>query len=354
MKGDRLNALVLGVGGNVSQGILKALSISSLNTRVVGACISPLSAGLYTTSKAYICPRADAPEFKDWLFDVCRKETIHVVLSGVEAVLSQVAQLSIDLCQQTGAKSIVSSERCLRVGNDKLLTCQWLKENGLPYPRYAATDDSLALRSLAETVGYPLIAKPRTGKGAVGVLSVRTMRDLEALEGRPDYVVQEYLGSTESEYTAGCLSDRFGVVRGTIVMRRELLHGTTYRAEAGEFPEVRIEAQRIAEKLRPLGPCNMQFRASQRGPVCFEINVRFSGTTPLRARFGFNEVEWALRHLVLDEPAVDLPVITSGIALRYWNEVYVDLAAYQLLCNQGLLDRPDSYSSKIEDYGIRP
>ncbi|NOG51580.1 MAG: hypothetical protein HND48_20760 [Chloroflexi bacterium] len=36
-----LTVLVLGVGGNVSQGILKALALSTLPVRVIGACVGP-------------------------------------------------------------------------------------------------------------------------------------------------------------------------------------------------------------------------------------------------------------------------------------------------------------------------
>ena len=46
-----LNVLVLGVGGNVSQGILKALAVSKLSCRVIGACIGSLSFGLYTVDQ---------------------------------------------------------------------------------------------------------------------------------------------------------------------------------------------------------------------------------------------------------------------------------------------------------------
>jgi len=353
MMSDEFNVLVMGVGGNVSQGILKALAISRLKPRVIGACTSPLAAGLYTVDRAYRSPLAEAPDFLEWLVDVCRRESIHAILSGVEAVLIQLARFSAEIFERTGAKCVVSSEKCLNIGNDKYLTCGWLEENGLPYPRYAVADDRAGLKALLETAGFPLLAKPRTGKGAQGVCAVRTRSELAAFEDRSDYLLQEYIGDPESEYTAGCVCDRDGHVRGTIVMRRELLQGTTYRAEVGEFPAVRTEARRIVETLRPLGPCNMQFRVSEKGPVCFEINVRFSGTTPLRARFGFNEVEWALRHLVLGEPALDLHGATSGIALRYWNEIYVDPDAYQKLRVHGRLDQPGSYSLKTEDYGFR-
>jgi hypothetical protein len=50
---ETLGVLVLGVGGNVSQGILKALALCTLPVRVIGACISPLSLGLYTADRAY-------------------------------------------------------------------------------------------------------------------------------------------------------------------------------------------------------------------------------------------------------------------------------------------------------------
>jgi carbamoyl-phosphate synthase large subunit len=165
-------------------------------------------------------------------------------------------------------------------------------------------------------------------------------------------VVQEYLGSEESEYTAGCVCDRDGVVRGCIVMKRDLLCGTTFRAEVCDEPSVREQAIAIAAALRPMGPINIQMRIHHGRVVCFEINLRFSGTTPMRARFGFNDVEFALRHFVRGEPAVDLPVVTSGIALRYWNEMYVDPAAVAILQAGNELVDPHAYRLTVEDYGL--
>ena len=52
----KLKILILGVGGNVSQGIIKALKNSELNMELIGACISPQSIGLYMCEKAYISP----------------------------------------------------------------------------------------------------------------------------------------------------------------------------------------------------------------------------------------------------------------------------------------------------------
>jgi carbamoyl-phosphate synthase large subunit len=166
------------------------------------------------------------------------------------------------------------------------------------------------------------------------------------------YIVQEYLGDDSSEFTASCLTDRDDKVRGSIVLHRRLLQGTTVVATAGDFPDVRREAERMAAALRPRGPLNIQMRVHRGMPVCFEMNVRFSGTTPLRARLGFNDVEAVLRHYVLGEPAADLPLITSGHVVRYWNELYVDPQAFEVLAREGRLD-PAEHPVRIEDYGAR-
>lgn len=341
------------MGGNVSQGILKALALSQLHCRVVGACISPLAPGLYTVDRAYVSPRADAPDFLEWLLGVCREEKIDAVLSGVEPVLTMLAREAAIIREQCGAVAVVSEPSVLAIGGDKLRTSQWLQEQGVNFARSAGADDTVALEVLVGEFGFPLLAKPREGKSGTGIVVVRNENDLAWIRTRTGYVVQEYLGDDETEYTVGCFSDREGQVRGALAMRRELQEGTTVRAEVGEFPAVRDEAIRIAQKLLPLGPCNIQMRLHQGRAVCFEINVRFSGTTPMRARFGFNEVEAALRHYVLGEPAVDLPLVTSGIAVRYWNEMYIDQAAARTLTAECRLDQPQAHALTVESYGIR-
>ncbi len=349
-----LPVLVLGVGGNVSQGILKAIAMGSLPCRVVGACVSPLSYGLYTADAAYVSPAARDPAFVPWLVDVCRREGVRAVLSGVEAVLTVLAAHRAAIEHETGARVIVSDPDVLAIGDDKLGTAHWLAAHECHAPQSADASDADAVAALVAACGFPLIAKPRAGKGHAGVLVLRTPADLAYAAAQPAYLVQEYLGSDDTEYTAGCYSDRDGRVRGVIAMRRALQEGTTYKAEVGDYPAVRAEAARIAAALRPMGPSNVQLRVTDDGrPVCFEINVRFSGTTPMRAHFGFNDVEAALRHYVLDEPAADLPHITAGVALRYWNEIYVDPAAAAILRQTGELVDPHAFGVAVEPYGRR-
>lgn len=353
MTSPLLNVLVLGVGGNVSQGILKALALADLESRVIAACVSPLAAGLYTADLALISPPADDPGFLDWLLDVCRRDGIDAVLSGVEPVLARLAPEAERIRSETGAVCVVSPPEVLAVGDDKLETSRWLAAHGLNFPRSAASEDAAGLAALAGACGYPLLAKPRAGKGMHGVFEIADPADLARAGTLPGYVIQELLGTPDTEYTVGCFCDRDGHVAGSIAMRRHLLHGTTYRAEAGDFPEVTEEAVRIAAALRPRGPCNVQLRVHQGRPMCFEVNVRFSGTTPVRARFGFNEVEASLRHYVLGEEPTGLGPVRHGHMLRYWNEVYVDTEAVRTLAAEGRLDNA-FLAGDVEDFAVDP
>ena len=78
----------------------------------------------------------------------------------------------------------------------------------------------------------------------------------------------------------------------------------------------------IGETLAPYGPANFQFRLSEGEVKVFEINARFSGTTPLRTRAGFNEAELVLRRVLLGEQ-ISQPEIVPMTILRHWSETVV-------------------------------
>jgi len=346
-----LAVLVLGVGGNVSQGILKALAASTLPTRTIAGCISPLSLGLYRADLSFVTPLASDPGFLPWLEETCVAEGVDAILSGSEPVLEVLARGSVGIRERTGARCLVSPPEIIEVGQDKLLTARWLERAGLRYPLTAPACDRAAVAALVGAVGLPLVAKPRRGRSAEGVTVVRSYAELEKQMTHPNQLLQEHLPDG-AEYTVGCMTDKDGHVRGSVAMLRELGSGTTVRAEFGDFPEVRTYATAVAERLGATGPLNVQLRVRDDQPIAFELNVRFSGTTPVRARAGFNEVEAALRHFVLGEP-MTLAGTTTGTMLRYWNEMYVPASARGALVARGRLEDPWAESVVVEDWGMR-
>lgn len=339
-----VSVLVLGLGGTVNQGIVKALRASSLPVRISGACIAADSAGLYFCDTAYLSPPAADPAFYPWLVDVCRRDRVDVLLTGVDAILTTLAPVTQQLQRDGGAFLVTSSAEALAIAGDKLATARWLADRGFEAPRSVPSEDQAACAKLAADAGFPLFAKPRRSRGSHGVLRVDDLTDLEYARRRSDYVIQEYLGDAAEEYTAGCFSGRAGEVLGTIVMQRRLEAGSTSCGIVVERPEIAAAAAAIAAALGAVGPCNLQFRVQGGRPVCFDINLRFSSTTPMRTRLGFREVEAAVRSFGLGQPVEHLLRPQGGIAVRYWNEIYVAPAALEQLRTEGRLDAPSDFA----------
>jgi carbamoyl-phosphate synthase large subunit len=179
---------------------------------------------------------------------------------------------------------------------------------------------------LKEQIGFPLVIKPRIGRGARDTFMANNEKQMKlALAYVPDPIIQEYVGGYE--FTSGIFFDRRSNVKGIITMQRELEFGTTYRAIVDSFPKVDEEMIRISEVLSQqgaIGPINVQSRYCSGKVYILEINPRFSGTSPIRAYFNFNEAEAAVKHFLLNEEIDELKPST-GVAMRYFEELYTTL-----------------------------
>jgi carbamoyl-phosphate synthase large subunit len=318
-----LNVLVTGAGGPLGQSIMKAVRYASLPCRLVATDRHPLSVGFHWADSHYILPTADEPGYLAQLAAICREERVDAVLIGSEGEMHVLAQEKGAFERETGARIIVSSPEVLCISTDKWETTRFLAAHGLDYPRSALPEELEQMEALVADLGFPLIVKPRNSSGSKGLFKVQSQRELMhvlPLVDRP--IVQEYLRPDDQEYTTAAFVDDTGQPQGTVVMRRELAAGLTYRARVEDHPVVAATAQAVASALRPLGPCNVQLRLTRRGPVPFEINARFSSTTSIRACFGYNEVEMALRCYVLGE-RIRPPRPRRGVALRFWEELYL-------------------------------
>ena len=312
--------VVTGAGLVLGQGIIRSLQWSSLEPVII--CTDPVeySAGLFWGDRGYRTPFASQDGYIARIEEVLAAEKPDALLLGSDVELLKMAAERERLEKTYGTKVIVSSPKVVEIANDKYLTYRFLKEAGFDYPDSCLPGEE---RALIARVGFPLVVKPRVGARSVGVSVVRDAAALAAtLAGRPDVVIQECVGDSETEYTASALAFD-GTCNASIVMRRELRDGNTYRGFTGQYPELNTLVRRLGATLGPHGPANFQFRLDAEGRAkVFEINGRFSGTTPLRALAGFNEVEMCLRHVLYGEPVVQPPVEDVAIC-RHWSETVV-------------------------------
>ncbi len=127
----------------------------------------------------------------------------------------------------------------------------------------------------------------------------------------------------QNEYTCSVFKCADGSLLGPFTARRTLRGGSSWVVEVAEFRELHPLMLEIGRKLDIMGSMNVQMIVGNSGPVPIEFNARFSGTTAVRAHYGFNEPEMILQDYLLKE-RLQAPRIRQGIAFRYLEEVFVE------------------------------
>lgn len=321
--------LVTGIGGNVGQGVLKSLRASAKDFYVIGIDMEALSAGFSLVDRHYQTPRTGDPAFRDSLEAIARDEALEAIYVCSPAELEFFAIHKRELESELGLSVFVNPLEVVRTGSDKLWTANFLRDSGFAFPQTVLSTDEEGLERLIAHHGFPLITKPRAGYSSHNVFLCNSLEELRAAARLvPDLVVQRYLPDDKSEFTAATLSGDDQKVRALIILRRDLLQGTTYRTELIEDENLADQVIRITEALGAVGSCNLQFRVIDETVYVFEINPRLSGTSGIRYLYGFNDCEMVfdLLHLKLE---VQQPLLRPAVVLRYWNEISIPGASFQ-------------------------
>jgi carbamoyl-phosphate synthase large subunit len=317
-----IRVLVTGAGNLIGQGIMRALRSMTTPVEVIAADPIHLAAGLYWAKRSHLVQFANDPTYLEVFEKILAEERPQVVLVGTEAEMWLMSENREYLESKYQTNILVSNSRVLAIADDKYLTYEFFKEKGFPCPDSALEDQ---VEALIQRVGFPLIVKPRQGARSVGVYLVADNDELQKAlrDSTEEVVIQEVAGPADAEFTAGVVCFD-GKCDASVVMRRDLKDGNTFRAYIEPSTVLNDKIKLMGAALAPYGPANLQFRVNAEGQIkVFEINARFSGTTPLRTLAGFNEVEMCINHLVSGQ-SITQPVVKEKVFLRHWSETVLD------------------------------
>lgn len=319
---NKTNILVLGVGGNVSIGILKALSNSDINAHVFGACVQKYAAGFAFCDESQLCPYANHPSFLPWVEKTISENNINVVLSGVEEINNALTEVRItnDKCQ-----ILIPEKYNLDTFGDKLKTIKWLSDNNIGHPKTLDLGAGYSFDQVKNRLVLPFVVKPKVGKGSAGVLIIENEEQYLGVKGIESYVAQQLIGDAENEYTCGVYKSKFGYTE-VIIMRRLLRNGSTVMAEVVHNEEIYNYCREIADSCTTTVPFNIQLRLCKNTgkPFCFEVNMRLSGTTAIRHGFGFKDCQVWIKETVQNKNFHSDFNVKPAIAVRYEAEVFLD------------------------------
>jgi carbamoyl-phosphate synthase large subunit len=321
--------LITGIGGNVGQGVLKALRAGSKPFHIVGIDMEALSAGFSLVDSYYQTPRTSDPAFPEAFKKIARQEELQAVYVCSPSELEFFGTHKEELEAELGLSIFANPLEVIQTGSDKLQTADFLRAAGFPALDTVLGTDANEVARMIERHGFPLILKPRAGFSSRNIFLVNSSEEIQAAAKLvPDLILQQYLPDDSAEFTAATLSGADRKVRALIILRRDLLQGTTYRTELIQDDDLNRQMTSIVDALGAVGPCNLQFRTLDGVPYVFEINPRFSGTSGIRYLYGFNDCEMSFDLLRLGLK-VQQPVLRNAVVMRYWNEVCIPDTTFQ-------------------------
>jgi carbamoyl-phosphate synthase large subunit len=319
---EKVNVLITGSGSIYGVAVIQSLLKSKLNVKLVAADTRPHALGLHLAHRAYIVPavKEEQPYLKR-LLEIIKKENIHAIFIGSSQELPFFSHYKTRIEDETGTKVFTNTTKVFSICSDKWKTINFLKEHHFPYPntiRYP--EDQEQMDDFLQNVGFPVIVKPRRGKGSEDIHVVRDVSYLgQVLSGKKDMILQQYLPEDQEEFTVGICCGRDGNILSAIALNRHLQDGITIFATSDphHYKEITEHCKKVASALKPYGPCNFQLRLWKGKAYIFEINPRFSSTTGIRTLLGVNEPEILLRSELLQEKIPALKIQKSSVIRHY-------------------------------------
>lgn len=287
------NILITGTGGcGVGEGLYKSLKGLS-NYNVYSCNSSDNSLFVFDEpEKSFIVPAAKDPSYCDIIISICKEHQIPVVIPGSEQELV----VFVNNREKFTAENILifaNTADVINTFDNKWETFVRLSALGIKTPD---TTLSVSDQEFFKRNSFPVIVKPIYGNASKNVFIVDSAEELEYIDKflklkNINFVIQEYVGSAKEEYTISVLSDLGGNFLGSIVLKRILAGGFSQFVECEDYEELNQIAQGIAKAVDSKGPLNIQCRMMNGSLYVFEINPRFSGTSPFRTLLGFNEAD---------------------------------------------------------------
>lgn len=230
-------------------------------------------------------PFADDRLFVDAMVDLCRTESIDVLVPGVDEELLPLSRAEGVL---RPTQVMIPQRNFIETMLDKWLFSEALRLLEIEVPLTAKLGHG------DEWEYFPCIVKPRHGRGSRGVSIIDDRNGLfhfrKALGDRESaFVVQQKLEGVE--FTVQVFSNRQGDLRVVVPARVGLKRGVTISCETDPVPAVIEVCEAIHSRLEASGCYNVQGILGRDGRFRpFEINPRVSTTLCLSLAAGIDPI----------------------------------------------------------------
>ena len=316
------------------------------NVRLIGADMNDDRTMLQMCDTYYPVPRGDDPSYIDTLLEICKKESVDILIPIMSVELNTLAE-NRSRFKEVGTVVSVSDIEALRISNNKLNLFNYMKSQGIPCAEYSAINSIEELDEAVKKMGYPqkkVCIKATSGSGSRGFrildesrsrfdmfmndkastcyTTLNEIKDILAeTEVFPELIVMEYLPG--NEYTIDLVADHgrvlYNCCRKSLGMENSImLDGIVVNNE-----QALSICKTVTEKLGLDGNIGFDVKENEYGrPLIMECNPRVTAGIPVFAAAGVNLPYLNIKRLLGEELPV-CKLIYGTIVKRRWKEMYI-------------------------------
>ena len=311
------------------------------NIRLIGADMNHDDTILQMVDQYYQVPRGDDPGYAAAILDICKKEHVDVVIPIMSVELETLAR-NAQLFREAGVALSVSDLEPLEIANNKLALFEYMRDNGIPTPKFRSVKCVADVDPAIEEIGMPVVFKATEGSGSRGMriidprksrfdilfhekptsayVTLKEFKETLAEGDMPEMLAMEYLPG--HEYTVDMLCENGKVLynmcrRGLNVQTSIILDGIVE-----DKPEITGLCAQVAQKLKLTG--NIGFDVKERAdgtPVIMECNPRATAGVSEFTASGVNLLYLNIKRC-LGEPLPELTPRYGVIMKRRYQEMY--------------------------------
>ena len=206
--------------------------------------------------------------------------------------------------QKTKCLICVSNPKTVKMFNDKYLTQKFLAENNLPFLKTYLPNNIREAVKISKKIKF-LILKGRHGTSSRNVYQIKNLKELKNNFGFvKNPIIQEHIGSIKNdfgtEFTCSFFKTKTKTNYWSYYIKRKNFKWNVGLLRHVKNKKISALISKMAKLIDCTGSFNIQLRLSKRGPIPFEFNPRFSGTTSIKSYFGFNEPEMFIKNYYLN------------------------------------------------------
>ncbi len=275
-----MNILLTGAGGVYVKHLIERLDRKIFN-KIIIVDEDFKSIKKINADYKYQVPLGDRKKFLPKIKQIINKHSIKVIVSVVDEELQNILSL-----KKQNLVLLQPNLNFTKMSLDKLRLCTEL------YKKKINKFKTYTLKNYKDEFSYPIILKPRVGRGSRGVHAIKNEKEYKKILrknlDKNNIIVQK---KTEGdEYTVSVIvnnkNDDYKIVPKKIILKKSF----TRKAVTEKNDYVIKKCKDVIKSFNPSGPFNVQCIANKKNVEIFEINPRLSTSSTLTSAAGINEI----------------------------------------------------------------